>query len=61
MLPIFKVHFEIDAKDGRGNPVSIVAAGTMNNVALANRSITGTWTQTSGGNAVTSEFRIVRQ
>jgi hypothetical protein len=61
VLPIFKVHFEIDAKDARGNPVSIVADGTMNNTALANRSITGTWTQTSGGNTVTSEFKIARQ
>jgi hypothetical protein len=33
----------------------------MNNVALPNRSITGTWTQTSGGNTVTSEFKIARQ
>jgi hypothetical protein len=61
VLPIFKVHFEIDAKDARGNPVAIVADGTMNNVALPNRSITGTWTQTSGGNTVTSEFKIARQ
>jgi hypothetical protein len=61
ILPVFKVHFEIDAKDARGNPVAIVAEGTMNNVALPNRSITGTWTQTSGGNAVTSAFKIVRQ
>ena len=37
ILPIFKVHLEIDAKDARGNPVAIVADGTMNNVALPNR------------------------
>ena len=61
VLPIFKVHFEIDAKDARGNPIAIVADGTMNNVALPNRSITGTWSQTSGGNTVTSEFKIARQ
>jgi hypothetical protein len=61
VLPIFKVHFEIDAKDARGNPVAIVAEGTMHNVALPNRSITGTWTQTSGGNTSTSEFTIARQ
>jgi len=61
VLPIFKVHFEIDAKDARGNPVAIVADGTMNNVALPNRSITGTWTQTSGGNTSTSEFKVARQ
>ncbi len=61
VLPIFKVHFEIDARDARGNPVAIVAEGTMNNVALPNRSITGTWTQTSGGSTVKSEFKITRQ
>jgi hypothetical protein len=61
VLPIFKVYFEIDAKDARGNPVTIVADGTMNNTALPNRSITGTWTQTSGGNTVKSEFKIARQ
>jgi hypothetical protein len=61
VLPIFKVYFEIDAKDTRGNPVAIVAEGTMNNVALPNRSITGTWTQTSGGNTSKSEFKIARQ
>ena len=61
VLPIFKVHFEIDAKDAKGNPVAIIAEGTMNNVALPNRSITGTWTQTSGGNTVKNEFTITRQ
>ena len=61
VLPIFEVHFEIDAKDANGNPVAIVAEGTMHGVALPNRWITGTWTQTSGGNTVTSEFRITRQ
>ena len=52
ILPIFKVYFEVDAKDAKGNPVAIVAEGTMHNVALPNRWIAGTWTQTSGGNAV---------
>jgi hypothetical protein len=61
ILPIFKVHFEVDAKDAKGNPVAIVAEGTMNNVALPNRWIAGTWTQTSGGNATKSEFKITRQ
>src|SRR3954470_11272198 len=28
VLPIFKFHFEIDARDAKGNPVSIVADGT---------------------------------
>ncbi len=61
VLPIFRVHFEIDAKDARGNPVAIVAEGTMHNVALPNRFITGTWTQTSGGTVVRNEFKIARQ
>ena len=61
VLPIFKVHLEIDAKDARGNPVAIVADGIMRNTALPNRSITGTWTQTSGGNTVKSDFTIARQ
>jgi hypothetical protein len=61
ILPVFKVYLEVDAKDARGNPVAIVAEGTMHNVALPNRWITGTWTQTSGGNRVTSEFKITRQ
>jgi hypothetical protein len=61
ILPIFKLYFEADAKDAKGNPVAIVAEGTMHNVALPNRWITGTWTQTSGGNTVKSEFKIARQ
>ena len=43
------------------NPVAIVAEGTMRNTALPNRWIEGTWTQTSGGKAVKSEFKITRQ
>ena len=61
VLPIFKVYFEVDAKDAKGNPVAIVAEGTMHNTALPNRWIEGTWTQTSGGKAVKSEFKITRQ
>jgi hypothetical protein len=61
ILPIFKVYFEVDAKDATGNPVAIVAEGTMHNVGLPNRWITGTWTQTSGGSTDTSEFTITRQ
>ena len=61
ILPIFKVYLEIDGKDARGNAVAIVADGTMHNVGLPNRSITGTWTQTSGGNTSKSEFTIGRQ
>lgn len=61
VLPIFNVHFEIDAKDAKGNPVAIVMDGLMRNTALPNRSITGTMTQTSGGNTVKSDFTIARQ
>ena len=61
VLPIFKVYFEVDAKDAKGNPVAIVAEGTMHNTALPNRWIEGTWTRTSGGKAVKSEFKITRQ
>ena len=61
VLPIFEVYFEVDGKDAKGNPVAIVAEGTMHAVALPNRWIEGTWTQTSGGKTVTSEFKIARQ
>ena len=61
VLPIFKVYFEADTKDASGNPVGIVADGTMHAVALHNRWIEGTWTQTSGGKTVKTEFKIARQ
>jgi hypothetical protein len=60
-LPIFKVYFEVDAKDARGNAIATVAEGTMHNVGLPNRWIAGTWTQTVGGKTVTSEFKMARQ
>jgi hypothetical protein len=59
--PTFKVHIEATSKDAKGNPVNIVADGTMQEVALPNRAIAGTWSQTSGGNAVKGEFKIKRQ
>jgi hypothetical protein len=61
ILPIFKIYFEVDAKDDKGTPVAIVAEGTMHAVALHNRWIEGTWTQTSGGKTVKSDFKIARQ
>lgn len=61
VMPVFKVHIEADAKDARGNPITIVADGTMNLVPLPNRNITGTWSQTSGGNTVRNNFEITRQ
>jgi hypothetical protein len=59
--PTFRLHIEVDAKDVKGNPITIVADGTMQDVALPNRSIVGTWTQNSGGNTVKGDFRISRQ
>ena len=59
--PTFKVHIEADAKDAKGGSITIIADGTMQEAALPNRFITGTWTQTSGGNTVKGDFRIRRQ
>ena len=61
VLPIFKVYFEADTKEASANPDGIVADGTMHAVALHNRWIEGTWTQTSGGKTVKTEFKIARQ
>jgi hypothetical protein len=59
--PTFKLHIEADTKDAKGNATTIVADGTMREVGLPNRSIAGTWTQTSGGKTVKGDFRIRRQ
>ena len=61
VMPVFKMRIEADAKDARGNTVTIVADGTMSNVPLPNRYITGTWTQTTNGNTVRNNFTITRQ
>jgi hypothetical protein len=61
VLPVFKVYLEIETKDAKGTPVAIVAEGTMHAVALYNRWVEGTWTQTTGGKTVKSEFKIARQ
>ena len=61
VMPVFKMRFEADGKDARGNTVTIVADGTMNNVPLPNRTITGSWSQTTNGNTVRSNFQITRQ
>lgn len=61
ILPVFKVYFEADTRDAKGTPVAIVADGTMHAVALYNRWIEGSWTQTSGGKTVKSVFKIARQ
>ena len=59
--PTFKLHIEADAKDAKGNSITIVADGTLRNVALPGRVMVGTWTQTSGGKTVKGDFRISRQ
>ena len=59
--PTFKLHLEADGKDARGNAITIVADGTMQNVGLPNRSIAGVWTQTAGGRATKGDFRITLQ
>jgi len=59
--PTFKVRIEADTKDAKGNPITIFADGTMQDVGLPNRSIVGAWTQTSGGKTVKGDFRISRQ
>jgi hypothetical protein len=37
------VHFEADAKDKSGTPLTYVIDGKIENLPLPNRSITGTW------------------
>jgi hypothetical protein len=59
--PTFKVHIEADTKDAKGNAISILADGTMQDVGLPNRTLAGAWTQTSGGKTVKGEFKIRRQ
>lgn len=59
--PSFKLHLEAETKDARGNPIKIVADGAMQNVGLPNRTIAGSWTETSGGRTVQSDFRLRRQ
>lgn len=61
VLPVFRLYFEADTKDAAGNPVSIVAEGTMHAVALYNRWVEGTWTRTSAGKKIESTFKITRQ
>ena len=61
VVPGFKLHIEAETKDTKGNTISIVADGTMLEVALPNRLITGTWSQTSGGTTVKGDFKISRQ
>src|SRR5438876_9270667 len=59
--PTFKMHIEADAKDAKGNSISIVADGTMHEVGLPGRSMEGTLTQTVSGKTEKGDFRIKRQ
>ena len=59
--PTFKLHIEADTKDAKGNSITIVADGTLRDVALPGRAMVGAWTQTSGGKTVKGDFRINRQ
>jgi len=59
--PTFKLHLEAETKDARGNAINIVADGEMQNVGLPNRTIAGSWIETSGGRTVQSDFRLRRQ
>ena len=61
VMPVFKIHIEGDAKDARGNTVTIVADGTMANVPLPSRVMTGAWSQTTNGNTVRNNFIVTRQ
>lgn len=51
------VRFEADAKDKSGNPLTYVLEGKIANLALPNRSITGTWKNQKESGA----FKIARQ
>jgi hypothetical protein len=59
--PTFKVHIEADTKDTKGNPVTIVADGSVQDIGIPSRWIAGTWTQTSAGSTVKGDFKIRRQ
>jgi hypothetical protein len=51
------VHFEADAKDKSGAVISYVIDGKIENLALHNRAITGTWKHQKGSGS----FKIARQ
>ena len=51
------VHIEADAKDKAGAVVSYVIDGKIENLALHNRTITGTWKSPKGS----GPFKIARQ
>jgi hypothetical protein len=51
------VHFEADAKDKTGATITYVIDGKIENLAMHNRAIVGTWKSQRGGGA----FKITRQ
>jgi len=60
-VPTFKAHIEATGKDAKGNPIAIVAEGTIQDIGIPNRWIAGTWTQTSAGKTEKGDFKIRRQ
>ena len=50
-------HFEADSKDKAGAVITYVVDGKIENLAMHNRSITGTWKSQRGGGV----FKIARQ
>ena len=50
-------HFEADAKDKSGAVITYAVDGKIENLAMHNRSITGTWKSQRGGGV----FKIARQ
>jgi hypothetical protein len=51
------VHLEADAKDKAGAAITYVIDGKIENLAMHNRTVTGTWKSQRGGGA----FKITRQ
>jgi hypothetical protein len=53
----WSLHLEAEAKDAKGQPVSYVIDGTIDDLGTYNRSIAGTWI----AGAVKGNFSITRQ
>jgi hypothetical protein len=51
------VHLEADSKDDRGNPVTVVVDGRLENIGSHNRTLTGTWIRGD----IKGEFKLTRE
>ena len=51
------LHLEADSKDERGNTVTVIIDGKLENIGSANRTLTGTWAR---GN-VKGTFKLTRE